>query len=142
MRKIGIDYGLTRIGIAVSDPTGIIASPREVYERATELEDLAYIRALIRREEADAVIFGLPLNMDGTESNMSRLVRTFAGQLKADVKIHFFDERWSSVQSQRYLDDLNSGDRKDRRAADAKKRQAVDKIAAQIILQAFLDSEK
>lgn len=132
MRKIGIDYGEVRIGLAVCDPMGIIASPLETFVRKYEADDVKRLREIFKRHDADTLVFGLPLNMDGTESDMSRAVREFAGLFGGDgYNIAFIDERMSSMQSASMLSGAN--------LSLNKRRQVVDKVAAQIILQSYID---
>lgn len=132
MRKIGIDYGEARIGLAVCDPMGIIASPLETFVRKYEADDVRRLKEIFLRHEADTLVFGLPLNMDGSESVMSEKVRVFADLFRdGGYKIVFLDERMSSMQSINMLSAAN--------LSQNKLRHAVDKVAAQIILQSYLD---
>jgi putative Holliday junction resolvase len=137
MRKLGIDYGDVRIGFALSDPTGIIASPLEVLTRFKELsDDFAYIKKLISSHEVDALVIGLPINMDGTEGERAKLTYEFAAALEAEtgLAVYFVDERLTSVASEKMLIAANVKT-KDRR-------KIIDKIAAQSILQSYLDNPK
>jgi len=135
VRKLGIDYGDVRIGFALSDIMGIIASPLEVYARQNLKADLQYISALIEKNAVDAVIIGLPLNMDGSEGERAEHTYEFAEVLKKacnNISVHFVDERLTSAASERMLI-----------AADVrreKRKQIIDKIAAQAILQSYLDN--
>lgn len=134
MRKIGIDYGEARIGLAVCDPMGIIASPLETFVRKYEADDAKRLKEIFKRHEADTLVFGLPLNMDGSESDMSERVRGFAELFSGEgYKIEFLDERMSSMQSINMLSPAN--------LSPNKRRQVVDKVAAQIILQNYLDKK-
>lgn len=134
-RKMGIDYGEVRIGIALSDLLCIISSPYEVYVRKDEQQDLLYLSNLIKEQDVDLVVFGLPLNMDGTEGDRAVKTREFASKLEnmSNVKIVFYDERLTSVEAEEIL--IQSGVRREKR------RQMLDKIAAQIILQDYLKSK-
>lgn len=133
MRKIALDIGNVRIGIASSDPLGIIAGGYESYTRKDQESDISYIAALCRAKEADTIVVGLPINMDGTEGERVRITREFAAALsqKTDAKIVFQDERLTTVQAERMLIDCNV--RRDKR------KQVIDKVAATIILQSYLD---
>jgi len=136
MRKLGIDYGDVRLGFALSDITGTIASPLEVFARKNPDYDYAYIKTLAEKNGVDGIIVGLPINMDGTTGERARITREFAGGLKkvVNLPVYFVDERLTSAASERMLI-----------AADVrreKRRLIIDKIAAQSILQSFLDNPK
>jgi len=134
MRKIALDVGTVRIGIATSDPMGIIASGYETFVRSKDFEaDLKKIAALAETKQADAFVIGLPLNMDGTEGEKVAEIRDFADNLSrfTDRKIVFQDERLSTVSAQKAL--IESGMRREKR------KKVVDQVAATIILQSYLD---
>lgn len=136
MRKIAIDLGDVRIGLASSDIMGIIASGSETYVRRNEEEDIKYIVDFIKKAEADTVVIGLPVNMDGTEGERAQISRDFADKLREfiDCKIVFEDERLTSKSAERMLI-----------AADVrreKRKKVIDKIAAAIILQSYLDKNR
>ena len=132
MRKMGLDYGDVRIGIAFSDPMGIIANGYETYHRVDEKRDIEHILALIKEKNVDTVVIGLPINMDGTEGERVELTRKFGDLLqKHNIKIVYIDERLTSVSAERMLIDADV--RRDKR------KQVIDKIAATIILQSYLD---
>ncbi len=134
MRKIALDVGTVRIGIATSDPMGIIASGYETFFRSNDEEgDLKKIAALAIEKQADTFVIGLPLNMDGTEGEKVTEIRCFAEKLSnyTDAKIVFQDERLSTVSAEKLL--IESGMRREKR------RKVVDKVAATIILQSYLD---
>lgn len=134
MRKCALDVGDVRIGIAFSDITGLIANPGETYRvTGNENKDFGYIATQIKNKECDAIIVGLPLNMDGTEGDRVLKTRTFAEKLSqyVDIPIIFQDERLSTVSAEKML--IESGVRREKR------KQVVDKIAASIILQSYLD---
>ena len=134
MRKIALDIGTVRIGIATSDPMGIIASGYETFVRTKDYEtDLKNIACLAEEKQADTFVLGLPLNMDGTEGEKVREIRAFAEDLKryTDKKIVFQDERLSTVSAEKAL--IESGMRREKR------KKVVDKVAATIILQSYLD---
>ncbi|MFH0980237.1 MAG: Holliday junction resolvase RuvX [Planctomycetota bacterium] len=134
-RCVGIDYGTKRIGLAISDPGGSIASPLTtlnlVGDPAARIEQI--LRALADYD-VDEWVVGLPLNMDGTDSRQTQLTRRFAAALsrRVDRPIHLCDERLSSYQADEYLaaSQLSAKKRKARR----------DRLAAQVILQSFLDA--
>lgn len=132
-RKMGIDFGQVRIGIALSDPLCIIASPYETYKRTTLEKDIEHILNLVKTQNVDTVVFGLPYQPDGTEGKTAAMVREFANELKklSNVNIVFEDERLSSVEAEEIL--LSANVRREDR------KMLIDKIAAQIILQQYIE---
>src|SRR5690554_4935879 len=136
MRVLGIDYGDKRIGFAISDQFRIIASPLEVYSRKTLKQDLEYIKKIIDAHQVDTVVIGLPINMDGTLGDRAIKTREFGEQLKQiiNLPIVYIDERWTSKESERVL--IQSNVRREKR------KSLMDKIAAQNILQRYLDMPK
>jgi putative Holliday junction resolvase len=134
LRKIALDIGDVRIGIATSDPMGIIASGFQTYTRTKDNEkDLQYFAKLASDNSCDTFVLGLPINMDGTEGERVKLVREFGENLKnyTDVKIVYQDERWSTVSAEKML--IETGVRREKR------KTVVDKVAATIILQSYLN---
>lgn len=135
MKKMGLDLGRARVGIAMSDILGILASPYETLQSKGLERDVEYVAKLCKDYQVDTVVIGLPLNMDGTESEMSDYAQTFAERLKqqVDEKVVLQDERLTSVEAEDYLNQTNTR---------GKKRKAVlDQVAACIILQTFLDTK-
>lgn len=130
MRYLAIDYGDKRTGLAICDRAETIVSPLAVIPSAEALERVA---SIIRQEGVDAVVLGLPLNMDDSEGPQAKLVRAFAAELEAclDIPIHFQDERLSSFAAEEKLLPAELTRKK------AKKR--LDAIAAAQILEAFLE---
>ena len=135
-RKMGLDYGKSRIGIAFSDLTCTIASADHIYKAQTEEKDLQYLARLITEKSVDEVVFGMPFNADGTESEMCAVVKDFAAKLSAltGVKLAFQDERYTSFEAEEYL--------KEAHIKWEKRKELLDKISAQIILQNYLDEKK
>jgi putative Holliday junction resolvase len=133
VRKIGLDIGDVRIGVAVSDSLGIIASPRETYQRRTLDEDAEYFKKLAESENADELILGLPVNMDGTKGLRARLVKEYGKGLgeRTGLKISYIDERLTTVQAERSLIEYDMRRKK--------RKQVIDKVAASLILQTYLD---
>ncbi len=133
MRVLGLDVGDRRVGIALSDETGTIASPHGVYTRRSLGEDTAHLAALARKLGAGAIVVGLPLNMDGTEGEQARKARELAEAVarEAHLPLHYTDERLTSAEAERAM--VEGG--LTRRAR--KKRE--DALAAVLILQAWLD---
>ncbi len=134
-RKIGLDVGDVRIGVAVSDLMGICANPRETYVRKKDdsAADAAYFAEYAKREDADAFVLGLPKNMDGTEGPRAEITRQFGDLLKetSGLDVVYVDERLTTVSAERML--IGADVRRDKR------RKVIDKVAATIILQSYLD---
>lgn len=136
MRALGLDVGDKRIGIAVSDPLRIIANPLEVYSRQGAERDTDYLAGMIAAKEVTTVVIGLPLKMDGTDSEQTVKTRGFAEKLAAKTKaeIVFMDERFTTAEAEDVLIEA------DMKRADRKK--VIDKVAAVIILQDYLNLKK
>lgn len=136
MRIMALDIGDVRIGVALSDPMRTIASPYETYRRVGFVKDIEYLIALAREKEADVVVSGLPLAMDGKDSEQSRKVREFMAEFakRYEGTVAFMDERFTTVSAERML--IGAGVRRDNR------KKVVDKIAASMILQSYLDTQK
>jgi putative Holliday junction resolvase len=130
----GIDYGSVRIGIAVSDPDRSIASPLESYTRRTPELDARRFKELAQEERIGLWVIGLPVHLDGRESQKSAEARRFGAWLAATtgVPVEFFDERFTSVEAEDLL----------RQAALSRKgrKKRIDMLAAQIMLTAYLES--
>lgn len=132
-RILGLDVGDRRIGVAVSDALHLIASPHSVYTRVGYGPDVKHVQQLCRETEADLIVCGLPRNMDGSEGFQAEKVRAFAQKLtESGLTVAFQDERLSTVSAHQAL--IEGGMRREDRKG------AVDKVAAAVILQAYLDS--
>ena len=133
---MALDYGEVRIGIAFSDLLNIIASPYETYTRVDLNKDLDYLTSLIKTQEVDEVIIGLPVNMDGSEGERAVATREFAKKLenKSQAKITFVDERLTSVEAEEIL--------KSRNIKWEGRKKYIDKLSATIILQDYLNTKK
>ena len=132
-RIVALDVGDRRIGIAVCDEMRIIASPHSVYTRVGFGPDVKHIKAICDQMGTKDVLCGLPRNMDGTEGFQSQKVRALAEQLeKAGLNIFYQDERLTTVTAERAL--IESGMHRQER------RGTVDKVAAAVILQQYLDT--
>lgn len=137
MRVIGLDLGGKRIGVAVSDFTGTVASPLTVITRGKSRNaDLDAIARIVRDEEAEAVVVGLPLNMDGSHGPAARSATDEAHRIATvvNVPVHLHDERLTTVTAERALREANV------RGQD--RRSVVDKVAAAVLLQGWLDARK
>jgi putative Holliday junction resolvase len=134
MRYLAIDHGTKRTGLAICDAAETIASPLAVIHSRKGL--LKKIAEIVEAENVEAIVLGLPLNMTGSESSQTKLVRKFAEQLKdqISVPVHLQDERLSSFSAEEKLApaDLTRGKRKKR----------IDAVAAAEILEAFLEQKK
>ena len=136
MRYLAIDHGQKRIGLAISDASETLVSPHSVIETASEEELLRRISDVLKAEEIDAIVVGLPINMDGTESDRSRKVRQFVltMQEKTDKPVHLHDERLSSFEAGYLVGDLE--------LTRKKKKKRLDAIAAASILRSFFEHKK
>ena len=134
-RVLGIDLGSRRIGLAVSDGLGLTAQPRETVARHGGARDIASIAAAVKDCGAERIVLGLPLDPEGAEGPAARRARDFAGKLAAalHLPVELIDESFSTVEAEAVL-----------LAADvsrAKRKQVVDKLAAAVILQRWLDQQ-
>ena len=136
-RKVALDVGDVRIGVAVSDMLGITANPRETYVRKgkTYEDDINYFVKYAKEEDADAFVIGLPMNMDGTEGPRAEVTREFGDALKeaSGLQVIYVDERLTTVSAERML--IGADVRREKR------KQVIDKVAATIILQSYLDGQ-
>lgn len=133
-RLLGIDYGTVRVGLAVSDPDRKIASPLATCTRRNRALDTAYYRQVIEDEAIGQIILGLPIHMSGDESQKSAEARSYGKWLTeiTGLPVILWDERFTSVQAEGYL--LDAGMTKKRR------KERLDRVAAQILLQSYLDA--
>lgn len=137
MRILALDVGDVRIGVAISDPMGMIASPLEVIDRK-KVKALYRIKDLIRENNVELIVSGMPKSLDGTEKIQAQKVRQFLEKLKQKIKgieIVTIDERYSTVSADKILNFSN-------RKGAIEKRKVVDKVAATVILQTYLDMKK
>ena len=133
-RVIALDVGDVRIGVAVTDPTGTIAQPLEVYKRVGYGPDCRYVQELCRRFDTTAVLLGLPLNMDGTWGGQAEKAQAFGKVLSdAGLDVRYQDERMTTVTAERVL--ISGSVRRENR------KQYVDKLAAAVILEQWLASQ-
>lgn len=135
-RLAGIDFGTVRIGIAVTDPDQRLASPYEIYQRRSRAADIEYFQRLVREERVVGFVVGLPVHASGEESQKSLEVRAFGDWLRSltGLPVRFYDERYTSVLADQSLLDAQMT-RKQRKAR-------LDKVAAQLILAAYLESQR
>ena len=141
MRKIGLDVGDKTIGVAVSDPLGITAQGITTIERVGIRKDAGKIMDLIREYDCDRVIIGLPLKLDGSESPQTEKVYEFREMLEnkmrssglGNVGIEYYDERLTTVMAEKVLIEAD--------LSRSKRKNVIDKQAAVLILQSYLDSQ-
>lgn len=136
MRWMGLDYGDKTIGVAVSDELGWTAQGLEVIRRKTPEADIARLKEIVRLYEVGEIIVGLPKNMNGTIGPRGQISIEFGETLKdiLQLPVHLVDERLTTVSAQRTLIEADVSRRK--------RKLVIDKMAAAIILQSFLDSTK
>ena len=132
---IGFDYGAKRLGVAVSDLMLTVATPYSIIQRSDFAKDLAAITKIISEKEVGAMVFGLPLQMNGEEGNIAAEVREFAAKLQQhiDLPLFFWDERLSSSAMENFL--IKTVD-----MSRAKRKKVLDASAACYILQGVLDA--
>ncbi|PCL94158.1 Holliday junction resolvase RuvX [Paenibacillus lautus] len=137
MKKImGLDYGDRRIGVAISDAFGWTAQGVEVIERRRDKGELDRIAALVKDNEVGEIVVGLPKNMNGTIGPRGEICMEFANTLRESLSlpVHLWDERLSTVSAERTLLEAD--------VSRKKRKQVVDKMAASLILQNYLDSKR
>jgi putative Holliday junction resolvase len=132
-RTIGIDYGEARVGVAISDPLGMMALPLETLHVTGMRNAVKLVAELCGERDVACVVVGLPLNMDGSQSEMAEKAEAFAAKLReaTGLDVALQDERMSSGQVERVLLDADMSRKR--------RKQVRDKLAAQVILQAYLD---
>ena len=136
MRVLALDIGEKRIGVAVSDPSGSVATPVKVLATQAVLGDSRVLLNLAEDYEVDLVVVGLPLSLDGTEGKQATEVRRIGGLLAKTLPVPFeyFDERLSSSAAKRAMTEAGVSDRQ--------QRGSVDMVAASLFLQSYLDSRR
>ncbi len=134
MKILGLDIGEKRIGIAISDELGYTAQGMRVLNRSCLEDDLEVIKDLIAVERVTEIVVGLPKNMDGSLGESAEKVLFFAKKIEefVSVPVILWDERWTTAEATRLLVEAD--------LSRAKRRKVVDKLAAVLILQGYLDS--
>jgi putative Holliday junction resolvase len=132
-RVLALDVGKKRIGLALSDPLGITAQGIETLVRTRIRDDLDFLAALCQEQGVSEFLIGLPLHMSGDESRQASYTRDFGDRLKAKthLPVTYWDERWTSIEAGRVLRASGIG--------IEKRAQAVDKLSAVLLLEAYLD---
>jgi putative Holliday junction resolvase len=135
-RVVGIDLGSRRIGVAVSDGLGLTAQPHATLARHGGLRDLEAIGAVVRALGADRLVLGLPVDPERGEGDAARRARAFAEKLQAHLglPVELVDESFSTVEAEAVLLEAD--------VSRARRKQVVDKLAAAVILQRWLDRRR
>lgn len=135
MRVLALDMGSKRIGVAVSDELGLTAQGLETIQSTNPDKDLKRILKLVEDYSVDEMVVGIPLNMNGTEGPQARKVREFADRIREIVTcpVREWDERLTTVAAERTLLEAD--------VSRSKRRKVIDKLAAVIILQGYLDMQ-
>jgi putative holliday junction resolvase len=133
---MGLDIGEKRIGVALSDATGTVATPLMVIPAVGARGDAKELVRLVEDYEVDRIVVGLPLSLDGTEGPQAARVRSVVGRLPEllGIPLDFFDERYSSAEAKRTL--MLGG------LSSRQQRGALDSVAAAVFLQSYLDSRR
>ncbi|MDP8230168.1 MAG: Holliday junction resolvase RuvX [Candidatus Gorgyraea atricola] len=133
MRILALDVGEKRIGVALSDALNLIAQGLETIKRADDKETLTKIKELIKQHDVGKIIVGMPLNMDGSKGPSARSMEDFISLMKKDIEvgIEVVDERLTTAQGERILLEAD--------VSRKKRKRSIDKIAAQLILQTYLE---
>jgi putative holliday junction resolvase len=134
-RILALDVGEKRIGVAVSDAMNIIARGLETIERKSSEDDTRRIQSLIEDHDIAKIVVGMPINMNGTKGPSADTVEIFAGLLreKLNITVETVDERLTTVQGERILLESN--------VSRKKRKAAIDRLSARLILQVYLDSK-
>ncbi len=133
MKILGIDFGLKRVGLAISDAEGIFAFPLKVIDRTTRDALFDELLAIIEQEKVGEIVLGLPLSLEGEDTLTTRQVRNFAQSLgrRTPLPIHLVDERLSSIAAEEELKEAGRWNRKTKKSLDSQ--------AATVILRTWLE---
>ena len=133
MRALGLDVGTRRIGVALSDPLGISAQRLTVLARQGDARDAGAVGALVDQHRVDVVVVGLPLTTQGKRGAQAQRIDAFADRLRGQlsVPVELVDERFTTQQGERALLETDTPRRK--------RKALIDQVAAQLLLQQFLD---
>lgn len=135
MRILGLDYGTVRVGVAISDPTGFMASPKGYIPAEPKKDFFLELERICRESEVEKIVVGLPLHMSGEEGESAIAARTLGSEIAEKLKlpVFFIDERMSTLSADKALMEAE--------ITGKKKKEKVDSAAAAIILQNYLDRE-
>ena len=133
-RLLGLDYGEVRIGIAISDAERRVASPLAVYQRRSQYEDADYFRRLVYQRSVSGIVVGLPRHTSGEEGAAAEAARQFGQWLQeiTGLRVAYWDERFTTQQAERLLQQAG--------ISGKIRREKLDMIAAQVMLQSYLDA--
>ena len=133
-RILGLDVGARRIGIAVSDPLGVTAQGIATLHRRNRRYDLNELRKVLGEHEVREIVVGNPLRMSGESGAQAEKMAGFAAQLEQafSIPVHLWDERLTTAEAHRLLDETG--------IRDSRRKEVIDKMAAVLILQSFLDA--
>lgn len=136
MRMMGLDVGEKTIGVAVSDELGLTAQGVTVIRRKNHKQDMTRLQEIAHAYDIEAIVVGLPRNMDGTVGPRAQQCQSFAKQVQSTLglPVHLWDERLTTLSAERTLVSADISRRR--------RKQVVDKIAASLILQGFLDAQR
>jgi putative Holliday junction resolvase len=134
-RSLGIDHGDARVGVAIADDLGMLAHPLETIHVREVADPVARIAEIVGRDRIETIVLGMPRNMDGTYGPAADKVRAFAEKLRAacGCEVKLWDERLTSVAAQRALHEAGRNVQQSR--------EVIDQVAAQMILQGWLDAQ-
>src|SRR5450755_2557172 len=135
-RIMALDVGSKRIGVAITDPLGITAQGLDTIQRQNKRRDMEALGAILAKYEVQEVVVGLPLRLSGAEGTQSEKMRLFADDLRArfGITVHLWDERWTSTEANRLLRETD--------LSIKKRGRAVDRMAAILILQSWMESRQ
>lgn len=133
-RLLGLDYGTKRVGIAISTAEQNISSPLDNYTRQSVEQDQKHLQKIITEYQCKGLVVGLPVHMSGDEGQKAKEARRFGDWISefARIPVRYWDERYSSATAEEFLMNMN--------ISRNKRKAYLDKLAAQIILQSFLES--
>ncbi|MSQ25679.1 MAG: Holliday junction resolvase RuvX [Dehalococcoidia bacterium] len=136
MRILALDVGDRYIGVALSDPTGLIASPLPVLERTGGKRDYERVLAVVKAQEAARIIIGMPITMSGEEGEQAQATNAFVAALKerTALPVETLDERLTTVEAERRMREAGASSRR--------MRQRTDSQAAAVLLQGYLDAQR
>ena len=136
LRVLGLDVGDKRIGVAVSDPTGLLTTPIPAINRRNIEKDLQSILSLTGEYQVAAIVVGIPISLNGKSSQQTKVVREFCRSLEvvSSVPIYLEDERFSTKEAERLLKEAGH--------SPSREKGLVDSASAAVILQAYLDSQQ
>ncbi len=134
MAVLGIDWGERRIGLAVSDPEGVIATPAGVLVSVGRKKDLEAIRQVVAERAVTEIVVGLPVHMNGSRGEAAKAAQKFAAQLSSalGLPVETLDERWTTAEADRALSEAGRSGRK-------RRKQSIDSMAATILLRTYLE---